>query len=311
MWDVKLVCSAGEMYSGREETIQHTIQSRLDRIDSLISTYKPDSELSRFNRGKVTAHFHVSPETFAVFALSQQMSIQTNGAFDVTVGPLVNAWGFGSAKPAHPPTDAEIAALMPLVGHAKLTLDAAASTVSKANPDMYCDLSSLGDGFGSDEVARALDGLGCANYRIDVGGEIRTKGTNARTLPWHIGIQQPDVLENAAGEVVLVSGESVSTSGDYRKYEETPDGRRLTHIIDPSTGRPISHALASATVIGSDCATADGYSTAIMVLGPEKGYQLALEKGLAAYLLVHNGQGGFTALATPSFSRYATTASAP
>jgi thiamine biosynthesis lipoprotein len=303
-WDVKVVCRAIEMYATREETIQHAIQSRLNRIENLVSTYKPDSELSRFNRFADTQPFHVSPETFAIFTLSQQMSIYTNGSYDVTVGPLVNAWGFGPVKASHSPSDAEIAALMPLVGFEKLSLDATASTVAKANPGMYCDLSSIGDGYGSDEVARALDSLECKNYRIDVGGEIRTKGTNASGLPWHIGIQQPNVLENAAGEVVLVSGESVSTSGDYRKYEETADGRRITHIIDPATGRPISHRLASATVIGTDCATADGYSTAIMVLGPEKGYQFALENELAAYLLVHSGDGGFTALSTPAFKEF-------
>jgi len=192
------------------------IRGALDAVDGSMSTYKPDSELSRFNRYGDGRPFKLSVETIRVFLLAREVSAATGGAFDVTVGPLVNAWGFGPVNRAEPPTEAELEAVRARVGYQKLAIDAQALTVTKGYPDMYVDLSAIAKGFGVDQVAAALDARGLANYMVEVGGEVRVKGHNAAGVPWQVGIERPDSTTRQANIVVPMSNRSMATSGDYR-----------------------------------------------------------------------------------------------
>lgn len=282
------------------ELVGQRIQETLDRIDNMMSTYKTDSELSRLNQNQSTEPFKVSPEMIEIFQAAREVSEATGGAFDITVGPIVNAWGFGPEKKTSPPTDAAIAELLPRVGYKMVSADATASTIRKERPDIYCDLSGIAQGYAADEVAKLLDELGVENYMIDISGEFRTRGFNERGEPWQIGIERPDAPERTAQLVVPLSNMSLATSGDYRNYREE-NGLRLSHEIDPATGHPIQHKLASATIITERCTLADAYATALMVLGPEKALALANEKGLAVYLLVRNDSGSFDELQSNKF----------
>jgi len=298
-YTVKVVVPA--MTAAERAAAHDAIRAALDAVDESMSTYKPDSELSRFNRHVGGVPFRLSAETIRVFLLAQEVSDATHGAFDVTVGPLVNAWGFGPIRQASRPTDAELEAIRARVGYRKLVIDAAALTITKTRPDTYADLSAIAKGFGVDQVARALDARGLENYMAEVGGEVRVKGRNAAGIPWQVGIERPEATPRQAHLVVPMSNLSMATSGDYRNYFEQ-DGRRYSHEIDPTTGYPIRHSLASVTVLATECALADAYATALLVLGPEKGYALAAEKGLAAYFIVRRPDGSFGERQTPAFA---------
>lgn len=285
-----------------ERTATHAaIRAALDDVDQRMSTYKPDSELSRFNRHQPGEPFTFSADVIGVFLLAQEVSEASGGAFDVTVGPFVNAWGFGPVKQARPPTDAEIAAVRPSVGYRLLAIDAAAGTIAKARPGVYADLSAIAKGYGVDQVARVLDARGIERYMVEVGGEVRVKGKNAAGVPWQVGIERPDEAARRVQLVVPMTNLSMATSGDYRNYFEK-DGRRFSHEIDPTTGHPIRHRLASVTVLAPECALADAYATALLVLGPERGYALALERGLAAYFIERRPEGGFAERQTAAFA---------
>jgi FAD:protein FMN transferase len=298
-YTVKVVAPA--MSEAERAATDAAIRAALDGVDARMSTYKPDSELSRFNREADGRPFKLSPGTIRVFLLAREVSDATDGAFDVTVGPLVNAWGFGPTKQASAPTDAELAVLRERVGYRKLVINADAQTVAKTRPDVYADLSAIAKGFGVDQAAQALDARGVKNYMVEVGGEVRVKGHNATGGPWQVGVERPDATPQRALLVVPMSNLSMATSGDYRNYFER-DGRRYSHEIDPATGHPIRHNLASVTVLAPECALADAYATALLVLGPERGYSLAAEKGLAAYFIVRRQDGTFSERETPAFA---------
>ncbi len=274
-----------------KETLRDAIQARLDRVEALMSTYRPESELSRFNASQSDAPFTLNEETFEVFTMAQRVSEESGGAFDVTVGPLVNAWGFGPDGTTDPPSDAQIEELRARVGYRLIEIDAASHTIRKLRPDVYCDLSAIAQGFGSDEVAEALEALGVENYMVDVSGDIRARGTNARNGPWVIGIERPiDGIERSVQRIVPLADMAMTTSGDYRNYREI-DGKRVSHEIDPHTGSPIAHGLASVTVFHPVCAMADAYDTALIVLGEEAGMALADQLGLPVLMIVRTPNG--------------------
>lgn len=270
----------------------------LQQVNNIFSTYREDSELSRFNNNDGSAPFSLSDDLRRVFEISLEVSRQTRGAFDITVGPLVNAWGFGPDNPTHPPTGDEIAALRERIGYEKLTLENGA--LSKARPDVYCDLSAVAKGYGVDCVAHKLDELGIANYMVEIGGEVRTRGTHTAGTPWQIAIEKPVTGQRTVERVVPLSDLSMATSGDYRNFFES-NGRRYSHTIDPRTGQPIEHRLASVSVLHAECAWADAYATALNVLGPDDGYALAQRLGLQALFIVRNDDGSFSEKATPTF----------
>ena len=284
----------------RRDRLRDLIQAALDDVESKMSHYRSSSELSRFNQSRGTAPFPVSAETIDVVRHAHRVSELTGGALDVTVGPVVNAWGFGPSEPGVLPPDAALLArLREHVGYTKLELDPIASTLRKTDPELECDLSAVAKGYGVDRVAKALREEGVTRFMVEVGGEIVAVGLNQQGVPWRIAIERP-VPEGGVQRVVLLSGHAMATSGDYRNVREV-DGRLLSHVIDPRTGRPVVHQLASVSVVEELCVVADGLATALQVLGPDDGYALAVERGWAALFLVRDDTGAISERATPAF----------
>jgi thiamine biosynthesis lipoprotein len=269
-----------------------------------MSTWDPDSELSRFNQSTSLEPFALSPETFEVFKWSVDVGRLTGGALDVTIGPLVDAWGFGPAGPrTSVPTGAEIARLRKAVGPDRIALDPGARTVRKTRPDVRCDLSSIVPGYAADRLSTELSGRGFTDFLVDVGGEVRTRGRNEKGAPWQIAIERPSSSGDAIQRLVPISDLAITTAGDYRKYREV-DGQRVAHILDPRTGRPLTHRLASVTVIDELAVRADAFDTALMVLGTDEGIALAAKLSLAVLFIERTGEG-FIERATPRFEEIA------
>lgn len=281
---------------------RESIAARLATVDRLMSTWDAGSELSRFNRHALPAPFTLSSETLYVLELARSVSQRTGGAFDVTVGPLVAAWGFGAGArvPGGGPDAAELEELRARVGYGMLAIDTENRTASKARVDLRCDLSAIAKGYGVDSVARALDGLGWEAYLVEVGGEVRVRGERPGGGPWQVGIERPDEAARAVQGVVPLTDLSMATSGDYRTFYEV-EGERRSHIIDPRTGRPVTHNVASVSVVHREAALADAWATALTVLGPDEGFALAESEGLGAYFLVRTGPDRFAARATSHF----------
>ena len=281
--------------------LQGAIDAALAGVNAKMSTYDPASELSRFNASGSTDWFPVSTETATVVATALKTGRESGGAFDATVMPLVNLWSFGpEARPDAVPTDAEIAARQALVGADKLEARTDPPGLRKSASGVSVDLSAIAKGYGVDVVAELLDRRGVRGYMVEIGGEVSTHGTRADGRGWRIGIERPLVGERAVERVVELTGESLATSGDYRNYFES-GGVRYSHTIDPRTGRPIGHPLASVSVLADDCMTADAFATAVMVLGPDAGYDWLVERGVAALLIVRHGDG-FAEIPTPAFA---------
>ena len=283
-----------------EPAIALAARQELQRVDALMSTYREDSELSLFNRHVSSDPFPLSEATYTVLASAQEISNQTGGAFDVTVGPLVNAWGFGPAGIAEPPSEAELDPLRTRTGWSKLTLNDAERTASKAVPDLRCDLSAIAKGFAVDRVASALEGLGFTDYLVEVGGEVRAGGLNAEGEPWRLGVERPDESGRTVQRILQVSGTGVATSGDYRQFREV-GGERFSHVIDPRTGRPADSRVASATVLDPSAMRADAFATALVVLGEAEALEVAEHANLAALLIVRDDQGGLREVPTSLF----------
>ena len=294
------VVTADRWDQPRRVRIGDRIQTALDDIESKMSHYRPSSELSRFNQARVTVPFRVSSETFDVVRHAYELSELTGGALDVTVGPLVNAWGFGPTEPDHlPPDPALLARLRDHTGYTKLELNPAASTIRKTDAELECDLSAVAKGYGADRVAAALREEGLTRFMVEVGGEIVAVGRNQQGGGWRIAIERP-IAEGGVQRVVPLSGYAMATSGDYRNVREV-DGQLFSHTIDPRTGRPVAHRLASVSVIAELCVVADGLATALEVLGPDEGYALAVEQGWAALFLVRDDTGAISERLTPAF----------
>jgi thiamine biosynthesis lipoprotein len=300
-YTVKVV--AEELSPEQHSEIEGTIREELEDVNAKMSHYRPDSELSRFNAWRETTPFRVSRETFGVFEEALEIADLTGGALDITVAPLVNAWGFGpDARPETIPSDAEIATLLEKVGYTKLELDPESTSLRKSVPGLQCDLSAIAKGYGVDRVAEALNRAGFEDYMVEVGGEVRTRGRNDKGQAWRIGIERPSVEGRVIQQVLSLSNGAMATSGDYRNYYEV-DGIRYSHMIDPRTGRPITHRLASVSVVEERCARADGLATALMILGPDEGYRFAVENELAVLFMVKDDEEGFRELPTPAFER--------
>lgn len=285
-----------------QSELQYAIDEELKRINQALSTYIPSSELSVLNRSSSSDPISVSNSLFYMLDLSQQINKMSDGAFDVTVGPLVNLWGFGPDKPfGNNPTDEDIEAQLKLVGSDKYLLDHAQQTVTKAH-SLYIDLSAIAKGYGADLIAELLQRKGITDFMVEIGGEVRVQGLNDKGELWKIGVEKPSISQAGAIQAVAISDAGLATSGDYRNYYEV-DGKRFSHTINPSTGKPIEHALASVTVIAKTCAESDALATALNVLGPDDGYALAEELELAAYFIIRDGEQ-FTIKYTPQFQPY-------
>lgn len=235
--------------------------------------------------------------------LAQEIHGKSRNTFDVSIGPLVSLWGFGPGPATGMPDAAAISAAQAQLGLGKLQVDAAAATVMFTGP-LTLDLSSIAEGYAADAVAMVLMDRSLNAFIVDVGGELRVQGTHPDGAPWTLAIERP---QDGAREVyagIASHGEAlaVSTSGDYRNVREV-EGQRFSHILDPRSGRPVTHALASVTVIGETAAVADAWSTALMVLGPEEGRSVADSEGLAAYFIMR-APTGFEHAYTAAFARY-------
>ncbi len=281
------------------ERAAQVVREALDLVDERMSTYRPGSEVSRFNRARGVEPFAVSAETAEVVAVAREVSVASDGAFDVTVGPLVRAWGFGAGAEPEPPSAEALAALRERIGYEKLAVDTGASTLTKTHPEIDVDLSAIAKGYAVDRAAEALRALGSRGFMVEVGGEVRTAGHNERGEPWQIGIERPDPNGRSVHLVVALAGRALATSGDYRNFREV-EGRRISHTIDPRSGRPIAHRLASVTVVHERCVVADAWATALNVLGPEQGPVVAEERGIAALFLVRGESGDFREVASPA-----------
>lgn len=297
-WTAKL---SGGLAAGIETRAREAVARALDGVVRLMSTYLPDSELSRFNEHSSRAPFAVSRETLEVFALARRASQDSNGAFDITVAPAVDAWGFGPVGARRIPPAAELAALAPRVGYRAITVDEAAGTLAKARDEVRADLSGIAKGYAVERAAKSLDALGIADYMVEAGGEVRTRGRNAQGAAWRIGIERPDAVPQRAHLIVPLTDLAMATSGDYRIYFEE-GGRRYSHEIDPATRAPVQGALASVSVADADCGYADAMATALFVLGPDRGFELAAARSLAACFILRGPGASFVERQTPAFA---------
>lgn len=300
-FEVKVVASP--FPERRQEAVREAIQAQLQDVDGKMSTYRDASEISRLNRSRETTPQPLSRETFTVLAEALRISRVTGGAFDITVGPLVNAWGFGPAPdPTSLPTAAEIEQLKLRSGWAKIELNPRESTILKQEPALYLDLSAIAKGYAVDRISEVLTKANLTSHMVELGGEVRTSGCNAGGNPWRIAIEKPVTGGRAFQRILPLENLALATSGDYRNFRQAEDGH-LSHTIDPRTGRPVRHELASVSVVAASCMQADGYATALMVLGEDEGYRLAVEQDLAALFLVRTREGSFRERETPAFRR--------
>ncbi len=303
-WSVKV---STELAPVARDAIAAEIDETLARVDALMSTWKPDSELSRFNAARSTDPFPIEADTAAVFAIALEVGERSGGAFDVTVGPLVEAWGFGaSGVPLEAPDAATLEALGARVGLDRLVLDRDAQppTLTKRHPEVAADLSAVAKGHAVDRVAQRLVAAGFDGFLVEIGGELRAQGRRPDGTPWRVAIEEPVFEGRAIHRVLALEDHAIATSGEYRNYRETSDGARVSHTIDPRTARPIAHGLASVTVVHREAAWADAWATALNVLGPDEGYLLAERESLAATFIVRGGDG-FEARSTPALDALA------
>ena len=286
-YSVKLV------YRGTKPDVS-IIKLQLDELlrdfNQSLSTYIPDSEISKFNKSKVTEWFKVDSDFISTINIARDIHDKTN-VFDPTIGPIINLWGFGEDGIwNNPPKKEKLESLRNEVGFDKLILDKKISSIRKTNPKIKINLSAIAKGYGVDVVYRYLENIGSQNFMVEIGGEIRTKGQKMNNKPWKVGIESPDIAGSSLQKIIKLNDMGMATSGNYRNYFEK-DGVRYSHIIDPQTLSPVTHKLASVTVTAENCVLADGWATALLVLGPSEGLKVADKFGISAFFIVSNDQG--------------------
>ena len=295
-WTVKFLQPAPPL---NPATLTARISATLERLEQQFSTYRPNSELSRFNLARTTDWITVSPELARVATDSRALSVLTGGAFDATIFPLVDLWGFGpQRRSGPPPSAAEISAARARTDFRRLESRAAPPALRKTSADLAADFSSMAKGFAADTVAAQLSALGSTDHYVQIGGDIATVGTR----PWRVAIEQPAASAPLA-QAFDLTGQALSTSGDAHN-SFTHAGRHYGHILDPRTGAPVASPLASVSVIAPTCAQSSARATALFVLGPAAGFALAVRERWSALFLIREGPS-LTARPTPEFSRLA------
>lgn len=292
------------------QQVQKQIDDLLKEVNRQMSTYDKNSEISQFNQMPASADAMPIGNDFAtVLAEALRLHTQTEGALDVTLGALVNAWGFGADKSVNKsPTTEELLKINQMVGIDKLIFQHAENgkfaTLTKKVDGLYVDLSAIAKGFGVDKVASHLETLGVANYLVEIGGELRGKGLNLQGKAWSVGIEQPSLAQQQNSQIVVSLGHgALATSGDYRNFHTDERGKRLSHIINPRTQQPISHNLASVSVIADSAMTADGLATGLFVLGETEAMRVAERHKLAVFFIIKT-ENGFETKQSPEFTKF-------
>jgi len=276
------------------------IKQLLDNLNQQMSTYIDNSELSKINQNQTGEWLDVSNDLYQVLKQADNISKLSHGAFDITVGPLVNLWGFGPKGLSFiAPEEEKIKQQLLKTGFNNLLFDDTNNKIKKQLPELYLDLSAIAKGYAVDKVGLLLDSKGIAGYMIEIGGELRLKGLNIQQKPWRIAVEKPTADQRMIQKVLPLTDVSLATSGDYRNFFEV-EGVRFSHTIDPRTGKPITHKLASITILSDTTMKADALATALMVLGAEQGYQLAEKENIAALFIIKTEEG-FVEKATTSF----------
>ena len=281
-----------------DNDLQKEIEAELKKVDQALSMFNKESIISKINRNEKV---ELNEMFLQVFILAQKVSQDTDGAFDITVAPLVNAWGFGF-KTGDQPSVASIDSLMSTVGYNKISLKG--RQVFKENKNTMLDCSAIAKGYGSDVVAAFLKKRGIENFMVEIGGEVVTQGISEKRVPWRIGVTKPTEDSLSIGDelqtVLNVTNKAMATSGNYRNFYYK-DGKKYAHTIDPKTGYPVQHSLLSATVLANNCATADAYATSFMVMGIEKA-KAVLERHpeLMAYFIYSDKKGELAVWYSPS-----------
>ena len=281
-----------------DNDLQKEIEAELKKVDQALSMFNKESIISKINRNEKV---ELNEMFLQVFTLAQKVSQDTDGAFDITVAPLVNAWGFGF-KTGDQPSVTSIDSLMSTVGYNKISLKG--RQVFKENKNTMLDCSAIAKGYGSDVVAAFLKKRGIENFMVEIGGEVVTQGISEKRVPWRIGVTKPTEDSLSIGDelqtVLNVTNKAMATSGNYRNFYYK-DGKKYAHTIDPKTGYPVQHSLLSATVLANNCATADAYATSFMVMGIEKA-KAVLERHpeLMAYFIYSDKKGELAVWYSPS-----------
>ena len=284
-------------------TLKTLLQQRLDRVNRLMSTYDPESEISRFNASSSGDWFAISDETLAVVALSLQISELTGGAFDISVGPLVEVWGFGASERGERlPAAEQIEAILASVGYQKLELRHDPAAIRKLQPQLRIDLSAVAKGYAVDLLAELLKQQGIDNFLVEVGGELQLAGQRSDATPWRIAIEQPIEGAREVAKIFPLSETALATSGNYRNFY-VEDGQRYSHTIDPVSGQPTRHKLASVTVLDPSCGRADALATALMVMGEERGRKFVENHRITAFFLIH-AQEATVEYKSPAFETF-------
>ncbi len=284
----------------REKKLISAIEKSLENINQSMSTYLPDSELNRFNRTSLNTWVEASPELIECLTIALQVSEKTAGAFDITISPLVDLWGFGpQVKEMKVPPKADMAAALARVNYKALEIE---GDRIRKTADIALDLSAVAKGYAVDKVADVMTQHKFDNFLVEIGGEVKVTGNSPRGDKWRLGVEAPSMIIGKAQKAIAISNVAVATSGDYRNYFEM-DGRRYSHTISPVTGMPITHTLASITVIADNTALADALATGLNVMGPENALAVAERENLAAYLIIKTNTG-FTEQHSAAFAPY-------
>ena len=289
---------------GESLELEEGFKAELESVDQAMSTYRDDSELIAFNEAPLDEWQPLSNELIDVLAISQSVAEASHGAFDITVGDLVNLWSFGpGARPETVPSDDALSEELAQVGIDALEIDTQ-NMQARRTRDVFVDLSGVAKGHGTDRVAAYLEQQGLEHYLVNIGGELIARGLRdeEEQTPWQVGIEVPENGQQRAQHIIPLESMSVATSGDYRNYFEV-DGQRFSHTIDPRTGRPVTHQLASVSVFHPSNAWADAWATALLVVGEQEAMQLAIENNLKVLLLVRDGEQ-WRSIASPEIVNY-------
>ncbi|GAB3387492.1 FAD:protein FMN transferase [Azotobacter armeniacus] len=281
------------------EDLQRESEAILAELDRQLSTYRADSDIERFNALPAGSCAPMPSEVRKLVSAGERLSVESEGALDLTVGPLLDLWGFGPHGHGERVPDAgAIAAVRQRVGHQYLRIDS--ERLCKDAP-VQVDFNSIAAGHAVDRVAARLEALGVDSYLVEITGELKARGRKPDGTTWRIAIEAPHDNERVAQKIIALDGYAVSTSGDYRNFFEQ-DGKRYSHTMDPKAGTPALHRLAAATVVDPSALRADGLSTILMVLGDERGLAFAERQGIAAFLVIREDQG-FTTKSTAAFDQ--------